>query len=107
MDAPVTGEVKRAKNGTLTVMVGGHRADFEDTRRALAPVGECVYACRAAREGQITLGPSGVTRYFNGSATLLKRETHDSARVRPQVFASSSVVRLTRPQREPSMLADR
>ncbi len=35
MDAPVTGSSPRAEAGTLTIMVGGEREDFERARALL------------------------------------------------------------------------
>src|SRR5688500_1142201 len=38
LDAPVTGGDVGARNGTLTVMAGGEKADFEEARPYLEPV---------------------------------------------------------------------
>jgi 3-hydroxyisobutyrate dehydrogenase len=45
LDAPVSGGVRRAADGTLTVMVGGDPAVVERCRPLFAAVGERVFAC--------------------------------------------------------------
>lgn len=40
IDAPVSGGVKGAENGTLSIMVGGEEADFEEARPLLAMLGQ-------------------------------------------------------------------
>jgi 3-hydroxyisobutyrate dehydrogenase-like beta-hydroxyacid dehydrogenase len=42
LDAPVTGSRPRAEDGTLTIMVGGEKADFERARPVLEAMGELV-----------------------------------------------------------------
>jgi len=44
MDAPVSGGDVGARNGTLSIMVGGGAADLERARPALAVVGASVLA---------------------------------------------------------------
>lgn len=40
IDAPVSGGVKKAEDGTLSIMVGGEEKDFEEARPLLAMLGE-------------------------------------------------------------------
>jgi 3-hydroxyisobutyrate dehydrogenase-like beta-hydroxyacid dehydrogenase len=49
VDAPVTGSKPRAEDGTLTIMAGGDRADFERARPLFEAMGELV----------VHAGPSG------------------------------------------------
>ena len=42
LDAPVTGSRPKAKDGTLTIMVGGEAGDFERARPAFEAMGELV-----------------------------------------------------------------
>lgn len=40
IDAPVSGGVKKAEEGTLSIMVGGSAADFEEVKPLLSKIGE-------------------------------------------------------------------
>src|SRR3954452_6709084 len=42
MDAPVTGSSPKAQDGTLTIMAGGERADFELARPLFEAMGELI-----------------------------------------------------------------
>ncbi|MCG7344086.1 NAD(P)-dependent oxidoreductase [Sporosarcina sp. ACRSL] len=42
IDAPVSGGVSKARNGTLTIMVGGEEVDFEEVEPLLRKIGENV-----------------------------------------------------------------
>ena len=42
IDAPVSGGVKKAENGTLTIMVGGEEIDYEEVKSLLHKIGENV-----------------------------------------------------------------
>lgn len=52
LDAPVTGGVKGAKDGTLTILAGGEAADFEASRPLLDAMGKTVVHFGAAGQGQ-------------------------------------------------------
>jgi 3-hydroxyisobutyrate dehydrogenase-like beta-hydroxyacid dehydrogenase len=53
VDAPVTGSSPKAENGTLTIMVGGTREDFERCRPLLDAMGELIVYCGALGQGQM------------------------------------------------------
>jgi 3-hydroxyisobutyrate dehydrogenase len=53
IDAPVTGSSPRAQDGTLTIMVGGERDDFERAQPVLRAVGKTVVYAGAVGHGQI------------------------------------------------------
>jgi 3-hydroxyisobutyrate dehydrogenase len=52
MDAPVSGGDVGAQNGTLTIMVGGQKTDFDKCLPILQAVGETVIYCGAVGSGQ-------------------------------------------------------
>ena len=52
LDAPVSGGSEGAKNGTLTIMVGGARADLERARPVLAAMGKTITHFGPAGSGQ-------------------------------------------------------
>lgn len=52
IDAPVSGGVVGAENGTLTIMLGGDRADVETGRPAFAAIGSRLFHCGALGSGQ-------------------------------------------------------
>lgn len=52
MDAPVSGGDIGAKNGTLTIMVGGEKADFEEIKPYLDIVGKNITYCGEIGSGQ-------------------------------------------------------
>ena len=51
LDAPVSGGVKRAVDGSLAIMVGGAAADLERARPALAAMGKTITLCGAVGAG--------------------------------------------------------
>jgi 3-hydroxyisobutyrate dehydrogenase-like beta-hydroxyacid dehydrogenase len=53
LDAPVSGSVMRAAEGTLTFMVGGDLAALDDARPVLAPLGARVIHCGPTGSGQM------------------------------------------------------
>jgi len=53
LDAPVTGSSPRAEDGTLTIMVGGAREDFERARPALEAMGRLVVHAGPLGHGQM------------------------------------------------------
>ena len=52
VDAPVTGSAPKAEDGTLTIMAGGERPDFERARPLFEAMGELV----------VHVGPVGTAR---------------------------------------------
>jgi 3-hydroxyisobutyrate dehydrogenase-like beta-hydroxyacid dehydrogenase len=53
LDAPVTGSSPRAEDGTLTIMAGGERADFERALPALEAMGSLVEHVGPTGQGQM------------------------------------------------------
>lgn len=52
LDAPISGGDIGAKNGTLTIMVGGDRATFETCQPLLATMGKTIRYCGGSGSGQ-------------------------------------------------------
>lgn len=52
MDAPVSGGDIGAKNGTLTIMVGGNKADFNECKPLLEAMGKNITLCGEVGSGQ-------------------------------------------------------
>jgi len=52
LDAPVTGGVKGAREGSLTILAGGDAADFADARPLLDAMGKTIVHFGAAGQGQ-------------------------------------------------------
>lgn len=52
LDAPVSGGDIGAKNGTLTIMVGGEPSDFEESKPLLNILGKMIRLCGATGSGQ-------------------------------------------------------
>lgn len=52
LDAPISGGDIGAKNGTLTIMVGGKPADFEECQPLLAAMGKTIRWCGPVGSGQ-------------------------------------------------------
>jgi len=53
LDAPVSGAVPRAIEGTLTIMVGGDAADLEEARPVLAAMGSTIIHVGPAGSGEV------------------------------------------------------
>ncbi len=54
LDAPVSGGDVGARNGTLSIMVGGDQAAFERVRPLLATMGKTITHCGKSGSGQLT-----------------------------------------------------
>jgi len=52
LDAPVSGGDVGAKNGTLTIMVGGDAADFAECKPLFESIGKNIHLCGAVGSGQ-------------------------------------------------------
>jgi 3-hydroxyisobutyrate dehydrogenase-like beta-hydroxyacid dehydrogenase len=53
LDAPVTGSAPKAADGTLTIMVGGERADFDRARPVLDAMGRLIVHVGPLGQGQM------------------------------------------------------
>src|SRR5437867_6709888 len=53
IDAPVSGGVPRAEDGTLAIMVGGDARDFEEARPVLAAMGANIIHVGAVGSGEV------------------------------------------------------
>ena len=53
IDAPVTGSSPRAQNGTLTIMVGGEREDFQRAKPLLESMGELIVHVGELGQGEM------------------------------------------------------
>jgi 3-hydroxyisobutyrate dehydrogenase-like beta-hydroxyacid dehydrogenase len=53
LDAPVTGSSPRAEAGTLTIMVGGERSDFERSRSIFEAMGELIVHVGELGQGEM------------------------------------------------------
>ncbi len=53
LDAPVTGSSPRAEDGSLTIMVGGEREDFQRVRSLLETMGELIVHVGELGQGQM------------------------------------------------------
>ena len=53
IDAPVTGSSPRAEDGTLTIMVGGERRDFERAKPVLDAMGKLIVHAGPLGHGQL------------------------------------------------------
>ena len=90
LDAPVSGGVKRAIDGSLSIMVGGAAADLERARPALRRHGQDHHAVRAGRRGpcaegaeQLPVGggPGRDVRGAGGGRGVRPRSRHHGRRV--------------------------
>lgn len=52
LDAPISGGDIGAKNGTLTIMVGGNKTDFEEVKPFLEAMGKNIFYCGEIGSGQ-------------------------------------------------------
>lgn len=52
LDAPISGGDIGAKNGTLTIMVGGEPTDFEESKPVLEVLGKTIRLCGSIGSGQ-------------------------------------------------------
>jgi 3-hydroxyisobutyrate dehydrogenase len=71
VDAPVSGGVKGAEEGTLTVMCGGEAADIERVRPVLETFGRKIVHCGPTGAGdaaQGVVGPSSAREGHRGRA---------------------------------------
>jgi 3-hydroxyisobutyrate dehydrogenase-like beta-hydroxyacid dehydrogenase len=67
-DAPVTGSAPRAAEGTLTFMVGGAKADYEQVLPALQVMGKVIVHAGALGQGQIVKVINNAVSAVNATA---------------------------------------
>ena len=67
LDAPVSGGVKRAADGTLAIMVGGNAADIDEVEPILAPMGRSIF-----RTGPLGSGHAmkALNNYVSGAGLI-------------------------------------
>jgi 3-hydroxyisobutyrate dehydrogenase-like beta-hydroxyacid dehydrogenase len=79
VDAPVSGSAPRAETGTLTIMAGGERTDFERAKPSLDALGGTVVHVGAVGQGQmvklINNAVAAVNAAAVGEALLVGRES--------------------------------
>ena len=71
LDAPVSGGVKRAVDGSLSIMVGGAAADLERARPAFAAMGKTVTLCGPAGAGHAM---KALNNYVSGAGLAAATE---------------------------------
>jgi len=67
VDAPVSGAVAKARDGTLAIMVGGKAADVARVRPVLAKMGTDIFACGALGAGHAT---KALNNYLGAAGTI-------------------------------------
>jgi 3-hydroxyisobutyrate dehydrogenase-like beta-hydroxyacid dehydrogenase len=79
LDAPVTGSSPKAEDGTLTIMVGGERADFERSLELFEAMGELIVHTGPLGDGQMVKLINNAVAAANtavvGEALLLAKRT--------------------------------
>jgi 3-hydroxyisobutyrate dehydrogenase-like beta-hydroxyacid dehydrogenase len=68
MDAPVTGSSPKAEDGTLTIMAGGERADFDRARPLFEAMGELIVHAGPLGHGQTVKVINNAVAAANASA---------------------------------------
>jgi 3-hydroxyisobutyrate dehydrogenase-like beta-hydroxyacid dehydrogenase len=68
LDAPVTGSRPKAEDGTLTIMVGGERVDFERARPLLESMGGLVVHAGPTGHGEMVKLINNTTAAINAAA---------------------------------------
>lgn len=94
LDAPVTGSSPKAQDGTLTIMAGGERADFERARPLLEAMGELVVHVGALGQGEMLKVINNALAAINaaavGQALLVASRTGVDLDALEQVAAAGS-----------------
>jgi 3-hydroxyisobutyrate dehydrogenase len=67
VDAPVSGAVAKARNGTLAIMVGGRKQDIAKVRPVLAKMGTEIFACGGIGAGHAT---KALNNYLGAAGTI-------------------------------------
>lgn len=71
VDAPVSGGVKRAIEGTLTVMAGGSNEDIESSKSVLEAISSKVFSCGAVGAGHAM---KSINNYVSGAGVVAASE---------------------------------
>jgi 3-hydroxyisobutyrate dehydrogenase len=71
LDAPVSGAIGKAKDGTLALMVGGDAAVLEEARPVLASMGTEIFHTGALSSGHAT---KALNNYLGGAGTIAGME---------------------------------
>jgi len=94
LDAPVTGSSPRAEQGTLTIMVGGEREDFERARPVLEAMGSLVVHVGQLGQGEMVKLINNALGAANAAAVaealVLASASGVDADAMAQVIASGS-----------------
>ena len=67
VDAPVSGAVAKARDGTLAIMVGGRKQDIARVRPVLARMGTQIFACGGIGAGHAT---KALNNYLGAAGTI-------------------------------------
>jgi 3-hydroxyisobutyrate dehydrogenase len=67
VDAPVSGAVAKARDGTLAIMVGGRKQDIAKVRPVLATMGREIFACGGIGAGHAT---KALNNYLGAAGTI-------------------------------------
>jgi 3-hydroxyisobutyrate dehydrogenase-like beta-hydroxyacid dehydrogenase len=86
LDAPVTGSRPRAEDGTLTIMAGGDRADFERGRPVLAAMGKLVVHAGPQGHGSMVKLLNNTTAAVNALAVAEALVAAQSAGVDTEIL---------------------
>ena len=100
IDAPISGGLVKATDGTLAVMVGGDAADFDAALPVLRCMGEKIFHCGELGAGEMTKivnNMVGVTNMYLVAEAfqLALRQGLDLAKLAPVMEASSGRTYLT------------
>ncbi len=86
LDAPVTGGVPRARDATLTVFVGGEKADFERFQPLLSKIGKNVFHMGPIGCGNVTKLVNNMMAFINLMGACEGLAIGTKAGVDPQVL---------------------
>lgn len=101
IDAPISGGLHGAAEGTLAIMVGGEEADYEEAKPVLECMGRQLFHCGALGSGEVTKivnNMVGVTNLYLVAEAyqLAMRHRLDLAKLAPVMDASSGRTFMTR-----------
>lgn len=89
LDAPVTGGVPRARDATLTVFVGGEKADFERFQPLLSKIGKNVFHMGPIGCGNVTKLVNNMMAFINFMGACEGMAIGAKAGVDPQVLLNA------------------
>ena len=101
IDAPISGGLHGAAEGTLAIMVGGEEADYDEAKPVLECMGRQLFHCGALGSGEVTKIVNnlvGVTNLYLVAEAyqLAMRHGLDLAKVAPVMDAGSGRTFMTR-----------